>query len=91
MTINGSAFLCLVPQIVVIGPPTSGCRSVSKMLCKSLGLAHVSTETMLEEADLKLRNEALAYQGKGQPMPHELWLRLIKTRLQFISHVTDCE
>lgn len=80
MTTNGSASLCLVPQIVVLGPPSSGRRSVSKMLCKALGLAHVSIETMLEEADLKLRNEALVYQDKGQPVPNELWLRLIKER-----------
>ena len=70
----------LVPRIVVIGPPCSGCRSVSKMLCKSLGLAHVSIETILEEAELGLRNEAMAYQAKDQPMPDELWLKLINAR-----------
>lgn len=59
-------YLLLVPQIVLLGPPASGKRTIAKSICNKLRTAHITAENLVAEAEVELRNEAQAYLNKGQ-------------------------
>jgi adenylate kinase len=75
-----------VPQIVILGPPASGKRSIGKMVASKLHCTHLTQENIIEEADTALKNKATELLKAKQEIPVELWGDLMKCRLQ----VFDC-
>lgn len=52
--------LISVPQIMILGPPAAGKRSISKMVAAKLRCTHLTPENLVQEADLKLRDQVEA-------------------------------
>lgn len=53
--------LFTVPQIIILGPPAAGKHSISKMVCNKLRTIHLTPENLIQESDLKLRDEAESF------------------------------
>ena len=56
--LNGLMFSLTVPQIVIMGPPASGKRTISKMVSSKLRTAHLTPENLINDADSDLKTEA---------------------------------
>jgi len=57
------------------------------MVCNKLRTAHVTTESIIEEADTNLKNEAQQIQESGGKIPMELWVKMVKNRLSLFDCV----
>ncbi|XP_034958088.1 adenylate kinase 8 isoform X1 [Zootoca vivipara] len=75
-----------VPKICILGPPASGKTTIAMWLCKQLGTARISPETLLNSTWSDLRYKAEEYQDTNQNIPGTLWAELIGERLQ----IEDC-
>jgi len=71
-----------VPQIVVLGPACSGKRSMAKMVCGKLRCAHLTTQNLIDEADVASRDRMKKYIAKEQAVPADLWVKVISERMQ---------
>jgi len=71
-----------VPQIVVLGPACSGKRSIAKMVCGKLRCAHLTTQGLIDEADIASRERVKKYIAKEQAVPTDLWVKIISERMQ---------
>jgi len=80
MKLYNIVLLCMikVPQIMVLGPPESGKRSISSMLCKTLGTTLITMESVLAEPAAK--SQADLYAGRSEPMPAGVWAKLVQAR-----------
>ncbi len=77
-------------KIVMLGPPGSGKGTYSSRLSKKLGIPHISTGDLLREEVSKgsdLGKKAKEYMDKGELVPNEIVLEILKQRLQ----QPDCE
>jgi len=71
-------------NIVLFGPPGSGKGTQAKMLAEKYGVPHISTGDILRENlnnETKLGLEAKTYMNKGELVPDDLLIGLIKDRL----------
>lgn len=71
-------------RIVFLGPPGAGKGTQAAILAKALGIPHVSTGDMLRSAvadRTPLGQEADAYMRRGDLVPDELVLRILRERL----------
>lgn len=70
--------------VVLVGPPGSGKGTQAKVLCDSLGMAHLSTGDMLRAAkkDGTLEPEYLAIMDRGGLLPDAAVIGLIARRTQ---------
>ncbi|XP_028571846.1 adenylate kinase 8 isoform X1 [Podarcis muralis] len=75
-----------VPKICILGPPASGKTTIAMWLCKQLGTARISPETLLTSAWSNLTYKVQEYQDTKQKIPDALWAELIVERLQ----IEDC-
>ncbi len=57
------------------------------MISQKLRTAHLTLESIIEEADSGLRKEAQGYQSSGQSIPTDLWMKLIRHRLSLYDAV----
>jgi len=76
--------------LALFGPPGSGKGTQAKQLIETLGIPQLSTGDMLREAikqDLPLGIKAKEFMNKGQLVPDDLMIELIKERMQ----EKDCE
>jgi len=74
----------MVMNIVVFGPPGSGKGTQAKMLAESYGIPHISTGDMLREhlkRETNLGLEAKSYMEKGELVPDEILVGMMKERL----------
>jgi adenylate kinase family enzyme len=55
-----------VPQIVILGPPASGKRTISKMVSNKLRTAHLTPDNLVSEAETDIKSEAQAFIKKNQ-------------------------
>lgn len=72
-------------QVVLAGPPASGKGTQAAKLVEEFGLVHLSTGDMLRDAiarNTKLGLEAKYYMDRGDLVPDELVIDLVKERLQ---------
>nr|AAU83501.1 adenylate kinase and related kinases [uncultured archaeon GZfos29E12] len=70
--------------IVLFGPPGSGKGTQAKLLAEKYGVPHISTGDILREnlkKETKLGLEAKTYMDKGELVPDDLLIGLIKDRL----------
>ncbi|MCD6381521.1 MAG: adenylate kinase [Candidatus Aenigmarchaeota archaeon] len=77
-------------KLVLLGPPGSGKGTYSSRLAKELGIPHISTGDLLREEVSKgseLGKKAKEYMDKGELVPNEIVLEILKQRLQ----QPDCE
>lgn len=58
-----------VPQIIMLGPPASGKRTISKMISAKLRCAHITEDNLLEEADVNFKLEIQKYQEQKKVRP----------------------
>lgn len=77
-------------KLVLLGAPGAGKGTVAQILCKDLGLTHISVGDILRE-NIKdktvLGEKASKYIENGQLVPDDLIVELIKVRLS----ESDCE
>lgn len=72
--------------IVMLGAPGSGKGTAAKMLAKRTGLLHISTGDMFREQikkETELGKLADSYISKGQLVPDELTINIVKDRLNW--------
>jgi len=70
-------------RLVLLGPPGAGKGTQAKVLSQKLSIPHVSTGDMLREAvsqDLELGRQAKEYMVKGELVPDELVIQIVKQR-----------
>jgi adenylate kinase len=71
-------------NIVLFGPPGSGKGTQAKMLAEKYGIPHISTGDILRENlknQTKLGLEAKSYMDKGELVPDDVLIKIIKDRL----------
>ncbi|XP_046560875.1 adenylate kinase 8-like [Haliotis rubra] len=76
-----------VPQIIVLGPPASGKRSIAKLVCSKLRTAHITMENLIHDADLDIREQAKEFISKRQAVPTELWVKIVQERMKLFDCV----
>lgn len=72
-------------RLVFLGPPGAGKGTQAKILAELLGIPHISTGDILRSAiaqNTPLGQKAQSYVTKGELVPDELLLDLIRDRLQ---------
>ena len=70
--------------IVVLGAPGSGKGTVGKIIAEDLKLAHISTGDLFRENlknETELGKEAKQYMDKGELVPDEVTIKMLKERL----------
>lgn len=73
-----------MPRLIFLGPPGAGKGTQAKILADSWGIPHISTGDILREAVTKqtpLGLKAQAYMEKGELVPDQLVIDLIRERL----------
>merc|ERR1712038_1432047 len=43
-----------LPQVIVLGPPASGKKSITRMVCNKMRTAHITPDSLIEEAETAL-------------------------------------
>lgn len=76
-----------VPQIIILGPPSSGKRSIGKMVCGKLRCAHLTVQNLVEEADIATRDKMLTFMNNGENIPTDLWIKVLTERLHMYDAV----
>ncbi|KAK3611802.1 hypothetical protein CHS0354_040470 [Potamilus streckersoni] len=74
-----------VPQVIILGPPASGKKTISKMVANKLRAAHLTKENLIGEADHELKSQAQTFINKKKPVPTQLWLKIIGERLKLFD------
>lgn len=73
------------PRIIIAGAPASGKGTQSEAIRDALGVVHISTGDILREniaKNTKLGTTAKGYMDRGELVPDELIIKIIKERLQ---------
>ncbi len=68
-------------KILFIGPQGSGKGTQAKIISEELKILHISTGDLFREITGKLREELDSYMNKGQLVPDELVIRILKERI----------
>lgn len=77
-------------KLILLGPPGAGKGTQAELLCKAKNIAHISTGDMLRmnmRAETELGLAAREYVEKGELVPDELIIGMVKERVQ----KPDCE
>ncbi|PIK58709.1 putative adenylate kinase 8-like [Apostichopus japonicus] len=76
-----------VPAIIIHGPTASGKTTISKMVCSSLRTAYISADNLLADDVSATAAEAKKHLQNNQPIPTDLWVKMIQARLQLYDCV----
>jgi adenylate kinase len=68
-------------KIIFIGPQGSGKGTQAKIISEELKIPHISTGDLFRSIEGKLKEEIDAYVNKGQLVPDELTVKLLKERI----------
>tara|TARA_Y100000310_G_C20591644_1_gene768381 strand:- start:67 stop:702 length:636 start_codon:yes stop_codon:yes gene_type:complete len=68
-------------NLIFVGPQGSGKGTQAKIISKELGLAHISTGDLLREAKGELKEKVDNYTNRGNLVPDNLILEILKKRL----------
>jgi len=74
-------------KIIFIGPQGSGKGTQASLLAKKLNIPHISTGDLLRNAKGQLKQEIDSYINKGDLLPDELMLKILKQRIS----ESDCK
>jgi adenylate kinase len=72
-------------KIVFLGPPGAGKGTYSSRLSRTLGIAHISTGDIFRDAvhqGTKLGDKVADYLKKGELVPDEITIQVLKRRIQ---------
>ena len=69
-------------KIIFIGPQGSGKGTQAKIISKQLDMPHISTGDMLRSTTGKLKQQVEDIINKGNLMPDDLMLKILKQRLE---------
>ncbi|XP_076126403.1 adenylate kinase 8 [Alosa pseudoharengus] len=75
-----------VPRVILLGPPASGKRTVTKALCERTQAIHVTISHILKE-DPDFNGQPQQCQDRGEKIPTDLWTRMVRHRLSRIDCV----
>ena len=79
-------------NIVLFGPPGAGKGTQAEFLIESYGLNHLSTGDLLRSemsAGTKLGLEAKSFMDKGELVPDEIVIGMIKSKLETVKDAKD--
>ncbi|KAJ8039275.1 Adenylate kinase 8 [Holothuria leucospilota] len=76
-----------VPAIIVQGPTASGKTTIAKLICSSSRTAYISKDTLLADDVSSLAAEAKQCLQNNQPVPTDLWVKMIEARLKLYDCV----
>uniref|UniRef100_A0A671S9V4 Adenylate kinase 8 n=1 Tax=Sinocyclocheilus anshuiensis TaxID=1608454 RepID=A0A671S9V4_9TELE len=76
----------VVPRIILLGPPSSGKRTIANKLCEHTQAIHVTFSDILKD-DSDLSRAAQQDQDKKQKIPKDHWRQLIQQRLSKLDCV----
>jgi adenylate kinase len=71
--------------IVLLGPPGAGKGTQAELISENLGLAHISSGDIFREnlkKETELGKQAQGYMNRGELVPDDLTIEMIKDRLQ---------
>ena len=85
---NAAHLSSSVPQILIMGPPASGKRTISKMVSSKLRTAHLTPENLIADADSDLKTEAEAFVKRNEVCFLAMSLNLNNGILQFMCFLT---
>jgi adenylate kinase len=68
-------------KIIFIGPQGSGKGTQAKIISEELNIPHISTGDLFRMLEGRLREEVDSYINKGQLVPDELTVRILKERI----------
>lgn len=68
-------------KIIFIGPQGSGKGTQAKIISEKLNIPHISTGDLFRMLEGKLREEVDSFINKGQLVPDELTVRILKERI----------
>lgn len=68
-------------KLIFVGPQGSGKGTQAKRIAAKLGLCHISSGDLLREAQGDLKKEVDKFMSKGDLVPDELIVRILKERL----------
>jgi adenylate kinase len=72
-------------KLIFVGKQASGKGTQGKVIAQKLNLEHISTGDLLRNAGSKLKNEIHSYIDKGNLVPNELIIKLLKEKLKTID------
>lgn len=52
-------FVSPVPQVIILGPPASGKKSISKLCANKLRTAHLTTENLIQESETDIKMKVM--------------------------------
>lgn len=67
--------------LIFVGPQGSGKGTQAKIICERLGIAHISTGDLVRGTGGELKREIDSYIDRGNLVPDELILRILKERI----------
>lgn len=68
-------------KLIFVGPQGSGKGTQAKIISEELGIQHISTGDMIRSLQGKLREQFDSYINKGQLVPDELIIKILKERI----------
>ncbi|CAG5136512.1 unnamed protein product [Candidula unifasciata] len=71
-----------VPKIIVLGPPASGKHSISKMICSKLHCVHLTKQSLIDEAEVTIREKARNILATYTTLPTDMWMEILSERCQ---------
>lgn len=75
----------MAKYIVLLGPPGAGKGTQAQLIAEKMGLAHISSGDIFREnlkAKTELGNQAQGFISRGELVPDDLTIAMIKDRLQ---------
>ncbi|XP_062399906.1 adenylate kinase 8 [Sardina pilchardus] len=75
-----------VPRVILLGPPAAGKRTVTRAVCERTQAIRVTVNHILKE-DPDFSGQAQQCQDRGEKIPSDLWIRMVRSRLSRIDCV----
>ncbi|KAK3087522.1 hypothetical protein FSP39_006998 [Pinctada imbricata] len=76
-----------VPQVIILGPPASGKKTMSKLVSNKLRTAHLTPENLVAEAEVDMKLKVQDMQKRKLPVPTDMWIKIISERLKLLDCV----
>lgn len=76
-----------VPQVIILGPPASGKKSISKLCANKLRTAHLTTENLIQESETDIKMKVMDLIKKKETVPTEIWVQILTERLKLMDCV----
>lgn len=69
-------------KLLFVGPQGCGKGTQAKVVAGKLGLCHISMGDLLRDASPELKDEISSYQNKGELVPVEIVIKILKQRIE---------